>query len=161
MRPILVLATLASAALAQPVPPPTDWSDWKPLVGEWTGDRPKPDSPTGSFTLSPELQGRVLVRKNYAVYTKPTAARHDDLMVIYKDGATTRADYWDNEAHVIHYTVTVDKNRWVFVSEGPGPRFRLTYILTSPTALGLLFEMAPPGEPIAWKQLIQATLHKK
>ena len=160
-RVLLLTTALTTSALAQPAPAPAaDWTDWKPLLGEWIGDRPKPDSPTGSFTLTAELQGRVLVRKNEAVYTKPIAARHDDLMIIAKDGATTHADYWDNEGHVIHYTVTAEKNRWVFVSDGPGPRFRLTYSLTSPTALALLFEIAPPGGT-AWKPYINATLHRR
>src|SRR5262244_1588463 len=50
------------------------------------------------------------------------------------DGAT-RADYWDSEGHVIRYGVTVDAGKSiVFLSEGAGPRYRLTYSFTGAKA---------------------------
>jgi hypothetical protein len=158
---------VGAPALAQPALPPADWKDWTAMLGEWEADGAGPGSPTGSFTLAPELQGRVLLRKNYAAYPKKDdrpAFRHDDLMVIYRDGDATRADYWDNEGHTIRYVATVDKGRsFTFISDAaPGrPRFRLTYAVVSANALSLRFEVAPPNAPDQFKPYIEATVHRK
>src|SRR5690349_8921140 len=96
----------SSIAFAQPAPlPMPDWSAWQPLVGHWVAD-PSPDGAVGSFSFTSELQSRVLMRKNVADYPK-TKVHHEDLMVVYKGETLTRADYWDNEGHVIRYTVTL------------------------------------------------------
>jgi hypothetical protein len=161
------LVILASVhAVAQPAAPAADWKDWAPLIGEWEGDAGGPGSPAGSFTLATDLQGRVLVRKNHADYPKTNerpAFRHDDLMVIYREGDATKADYWDNEGHLIRYVATVDKGRtFVFVSEPARgqPRYRLTYTLTGAKALSLRFEIAAPDTPDQFKSYILATLHR-
>ena len=159
---VAVSATLCATAAAQPAMPAADWGAWKPLVGEWVADA-TPDGATGGSSFALELQGRVLVRKNFADYAK-TKQRHDDLMVIYQEHGSTRADYWDNEGHVIHYVATVGDGgkRFTFVSDaGAGPRFRLTYVVTGARTLGLSFEIAPPGSPEAWKPYIQASVHRK
>ena len=92
----------------------------------------------GGFSLRPELGGKVLVRRNLS-------GAHEDLMVIDPDGA----DYWDNEGHVIHYTVTADGKSAVFLSkeDAPGPRYRLTYVSTGADTVSIKFEIAPPGKP--------------
>src|SRR5262249_44579660 len=78
------------------------------LQGQWSAEG-------GSFILRPELDGKVLVRHN-------KSGRHEDLMVIYG----SRADYWDNEGHVIHYAVTADGKSAVFLSDpdAGGRRYR-------------------------------------
>lgn len=161
-------ALLASAfAVAQPAPPTVDWKDWRPMLGDWEADAAGPTAPTGGYSLTADLQGRVLVRKNHAQYPKSgdrPASTHDDLMVIYRDGAATRADYWDSEGHLIHYAVTIDKGKsFTFLSDGaPGqPRFRLTYTLTGAATVSLRFEIAPPNAPDQFKPYIQATAHRK
>src|SRR6185312_5181994 len=114
---VAALVAAASATVsAQPAPPAVDWSAWQPLVGEWVAD-PTPDGATGGSSFALDLQKRVLVRKNVADYPK-TKQRHDDLMVVYQQGGATRADYWDNEGHVIHYVATVGDGgkRFTFVS---------------------------------------------
>jgi hypothetical protein len=82
---------------------------------------------------------------------------------VYQDAGVTRADYYDNEGHLIRYAVTVDKGRFVFLSDPVAgqPRFRLTYMIEKPGALKLTFEIAPRGTPEAWKPYITATAHKK
>jgi hypothetical protein len=161
---LLLLSSLP--ALAQPAPPPTDWKAWSPLIGDWVADSGGAGSPTGSCSFAIDLQGRVLVRKNVADYPKSVerpASHHEDTMIIYPETGATRADYWDNEGHAIHYTVTVEKQGFVFVSQAAQgqPRFRLTYSVTSPSALSLRFELAAPNAPEQWKPYIQATLHRK
>lgn len=170
MRKTIFAAALVVASLLLMMPdaraqpsPAADWSAWQPLVGNWVAD-PMPDGAVGSFSFTPDLQKRVLVRKNVADYPKTTRAHHEDLMVVYQDGATTRADYWDNEGHVIHYVATVADGgkKYTFVSDASAgrPRFRLTYTMTGAGALALAFDMAMPNAPDAWKPYIQATAHK-
>ena len=164
MKASLVAAGImlcSAQAFAQPALPAADWSAWQPLVGEWVADA-SPDGAVGGFSFALDLQKRVLVRKNVADYPKQKV-HHEDLMVVYQDGAATRADYWDNEGHVIHYSVAVSDGgkKYVFLGEAqPGkPRFRLSYTLTSPTKVALSFEIAPPGRE--FKPYISATAHKK
>jgi hypothetical protein len=125
------------------------------LEGEWTaegGGQPGQAS-AGGFRFQPELDGKILLRTNRSEY--PASANrpaivHKDLMVIYPgaEGKPARADYWDNEGHVIRYTVTADGKSAVFLSDADaaGPRFRLTYAVTDAKTLSIKFEMAQPGK---------------
>ncbi|MBZ5631419.1 MAG: hypothetical protein LAO06_21405 [Acidobacteriia bacterium] len=162
---VAVLVLSATMAAAQELPKDR-WADWQPFLGAWEGaGGGGPGQGSGGFTFTPELQGAVLVRHNYAQYPaskdKP-AYRHDDLMVIYPDpsGKQTRADYWDNEGHVIHYSVefTDGAHKLVMVSEAgqPGPRYRLTYVQTGANDLKLTFEIAPPETPEKFTTYIEA-----
>ena len=161
---------LASPAIAQQALPPADWKEWAPLLGEWVADKGQPGGATGGFTLTGELQGRVLVRRNFADYPKSkerAAFRHDDLTVFSLDNGALRADYWDNEGYLIHYAVAFTKGEKgpvvVCTSEvvKAAPRFRFTYTVTSGKTMSIAFEIAPPGKPDEFKPYIQATLHKK
>lgn len=160
MRTSLLLAALMLPAPAHA----NSWTDWKPLLGSWSAVVP---GGKGWFTLEPALGDHVLVRKNHAEYAatkdKP-AVVHDDLMVIYADGDTTRADYYDSEGHVIRYQVALaaaDKKA-VFVSDArPGaPRFRLTYDYATKDLLDFTFDVAPPDAPAAWKTYMSAKIHR-
>ena len=162
---VLAVSMLAvGGAAAQPSAPAVDWSAWAPLVGEWEGEAA--GGATGGFTFAPELQGRVLVRHNHAEYPKMgerPAMRHDDVMVVYREGDATRADYWDNEGHVIRYVATVEKGKgFTFVSAPAAgqPRYRLTYTVTDAKTVALRFEVAPPNAPDAWKTYIQTAVHR-
>jgi hypothetical protein len=166
---VALLVFFSFAAAAQTQSQTKDrWADWKPFLGTWQGTGTgQPGQGAGEFTLQAELQNGILVRRNYAEYpaTKDKPAyRHDDLMVIYPDNEKTRADYWDNEAHVIHYLAEISAGKLVFTSDPaqPGPRFRLTY--TSTTAndtLKILFEIAPPNDPSAFKTYIEASARRR
>lgn len=165
--PALVLLGLVPA-FAQPAAPPADWKDFTPLIGEWVGDPASPpDGVRGGFVIEPGIGGRVLVRKNWAEYpaTKDRPPfRHEDLMVIYREGGTTRADYWDNEGHVIRYAVTTPSpGTFVFSSEGREgePRFRLTQAIDASGAMSIRFEMAAPNAPGEFKPYITASAHRK
>ena len=129
-----------------------DWGPAQFLVGQWTGEGTgQPGQGSGAFSFTPDLQGKVLVRKNYAEY--PPAAgkpgfRHDDLTVLYREAGRLRAIYFDSEDHVIRYSVEPAPGGVVMVSEGArsAPRYRLTYTSTGPDTLALKFEVAPPGK---------------
>jgi hypothetical protein len=127
------------------------------LVGEWpaTGEG-RPGSASGTAVFARGLQDRVIVRTSFAESPATAgrpASRHDDLMVIYAapDGGA-RADYYDNESHVIRYAVqSPGPGRAVFLSEAAAgqPRFRLTYALQASGLLEGEFAIAAPGQDFA------------
>jgi hypothetical protein len=128
------------------------------LLGEWQASGSgSPGEAAGSATFAPGLQDRVIIRTSFAEYRasgSTPASRHDDLMVIYAGGeAGIRADYYDNEGHVIHYTVTVAApGEASFVSDiaSGAPRFRLSYTLGADGVMHGEFAIAPPGKPEAF-----------
>lgn len=123
------------------------------LVGEWVGaGTGAPGEGTGGFTFQRELQGKVLVRRNFAEYPAANgrpAYRHDDLMVIYDDAPNTkRADYWDNESHVIRYTVASSPDGCTITFESPRSAteaaYKLVYTFKTPDEVSIGFQIAPP-----------------
>src|SRR5882724_5087765 len=144
MRGLIIFASLLIAVGARA----EDWGPLQFLVGSWAGEgRGEPGRGSGSFSFTPDLQGKILVRKSFAGYPaangKP-AYRHDDLMIVYRDGPSRRlrAIYFDNEEHAIQYSIQPSEGGAVFESDGPRdlPRFRLTYTRAGSGALKLKFE---------------------
>ncbi len=135
------------------------------LLGEWQAvGSGKPGEGTGSSTFSMTVQDHVLLRTSFAAYPpagdKP-AYRHDDLMVVYVDvDSLVKAEYIDNEGHVIRYTVrSPAPGEAVFVSPASPatPRYRLTYKLLPDSTLTGTFEIAPPGKPEAFSTYLNWT----
>lgn len=165
----LTLLTMAIPANAQQGAKPVNWDSYRFLLGEWVGEGGgDPGQGVGGFTFSLDLQNTILVRKNFADYpaTKDRPAfSHNDLMVVYKEGETTRAIYFDNEQHVINYTVTFsqDSTSVVFLSDviASAPRFRLTNTKTGNDSMSITFEFAPPGKPEAFTRYIDANARRK
>lgn len=126
------------------------WKKLDFLTGNWVGFAGEKDTPLGpghgAYSFNPELNGKILVRKNAAHYD--SGVQHDDLMVVYLETDTPRAIYFDTEGHVIRYNLAFPgANRVVFESDGsqPGPRYRLTYWMEGASLNGQ-FEVAPPGK---------------
>jgi len=155
---LLAFLTVFPALHAQTREP---WKKLDFLLGVWTGIAGEKDTPLGagqgSFSFKPELQQKIIVRRNNAQYD--SGAQHDDLMVIYIDAPNDppRAIYFDTEGHVIRYKLTFPSaNRVVFESEGAqsGPKYRLTYWLEDGSLNGR-FEVAAPGSDyqtyLKWK----------
>jgi len=172
VRVLLILAGLWLLSIVGSAQETThDWAPFARLLGDWVGEGGgQAGQGTGEFSFHPDLQNRILVRKNYAAYpaTKDRPAfRHDDLMVVYRepDNAPIRALYLDNEGHVIHYSVTAssDQKTIEFVSEAlpASPRYRLTYLITGSDTLTLKFEIAPPGKPDSFTTYIEAKAKRK
>jgi hypothetical protein len=146
------------------------WDDWKFLLGEWVGEGGgAPGQGGGNLTFQFDLQDQVLLRRNHvdfpATPERPAFA-HDDLTVIYPDPAgSMRAIYFDNEAHVIHYTAafTGDGNTVTFVSDPilSAPRFRTTYIKGQDRTMTIRFEIAPPGNPDGFSVYTEGTAKVK
>ncbi len=136
-------------------------------MGRWTGEGSgEPGTGSGAFSLAPDLQGKILVRKNFATY--PAAAgqpafRHDDLMIVYREeqSGELRAMYWDSEGHVIAYAVQPAADGGVtFVSGAPPTRmrYRLTYLPAGKDKIKIRFEIAPPGKDFT--TYLEAAAHR-
>jgi hypothetical protein len=134
------------------------------LVGNWEGVGGQAGA-TGGFTFAPGVQDRVIVRTNYSD-TPPSggkpASRHDDLMVIYVDAGLVKAEYFDNEGHVVRYVAEARPGEVMFLSEikPSEPRYRLTYTRGSATTLNGKFDIAPPGQPEAFASYLSWTARK-
>jgi len=168
-RILLLLAVFAVGDLNQAKAKDDLWESFRFLIGEWVGEG-KDGQGSGTFTLAPDLQGKVLVRKNHAELPAADgrpAAVHDDLMVIYKsgDGQPAKAIYFDSENHVINYTVNFspDKQSLTFLSAAApsAPRFRLTYQKEADDRVAIKFEIAPPGKPEEFKLYLEGKARKK
>jgi len=161
---IALLFVLCVLAVAQK---PKSCGGVDSLVGEWTGvGSGAPGEGGGGFTFQRELQGKVLVRRSFAEYPPANgrpAYRHDDLMVIYGDANARRADYWDNENHVIRYAVATSADGCALTFESEQhpmqPRYRLTYKITSPDEVSIGFQVAAPGKDFG--DYITATAKRK
>ncbi len=119
---------VAVALLSSPLHAASDndpWDSYRFLLGEWTGEGSgQPGQGKGEFTFAPELDGKVLVRRNVnQIPTGPDRPPtvHEDLMVVYpaEKGQPLRAIYFDNEGHVISYTVhpSDDRRSLTFLSD--------------------------------------------
>ncbi len=163
MRHLLVVAMLLCSLGTHA----QDWGPLQFLIGHWSGEGSTADhgSGVGAFSFTPDLQGKILLRKNFAEYPEANgkpAHRHDDLMIVYHDGVSDelRAIYFDSEEHLIHYAIRPSGNSVVFLSEGPqdAPRFRLTYTSAGPDQLKVKFEIAAPGKDFI--PYIEASAHR-
>ena len=135
------------------------WAPLAFLIGDWSGaGSGKPsDAITGSTRFFMDLDGKILVRKNRAELAAKSGEKsgtvHEDLMIIYPQGkgSAFRADYFDNEGHVIHYALSFPEKQPSVVFESDsgaaGPRFRIVYAMESQGAGTLVneFWIAPPG----------------
>jgi hypothetical protein len=167
---LVALALLLSAgAVAGRAAEPDRWADLRFLIGDWAGEG-KAGEGTGEFSLAPDLEGKVLVRRGKADLPdagQRPAGHHEDLMVLHRDGADgpIKADYFDNEGHVIHYSATVSKDGQTvtFLSEAvaSGPRFRLTYTKEKEDTVAVKFEIAPPGKPDGFQTYLEGTARRK
>lgn len=165
MKRLFLSACFASVcALAQ-----TPADPWKPLrflIGEWTGEGGGgPGQGSGAFSLGFELNGKVLIRRNLSEYPAQggrPAERHEDLMIVYLDEASSaaRAIFFDSEGHVIRYRVAAAGAGVVFESEpGPGPGYRLSYVPAGAQVKGK-FEIRAPGED-RYRTYLDFTVRRK
>src|SRR5260370_1217123 len=130
---VLCAAMLGMGTAVQAQPPLAKGLEvFQFVVGEWTGEGSgKPGQGSGSFSLAPDLEGKILIRHNRADYPAANgrpAISHRDLMVVYVEANEPRADYYDTEGHVIHYRLEAgsDSKKLALVSDAAAnaPRYR-------------------------------------
>ncbi|MBI4890370.1 MAG: hypothetical protein HY821_07070 [Acidobacteria bacterium] len=159
------IALLSFLLMAQAESPA--WERLSQLAGEWEGvGSGAPGEAQGRFTIAFDLQKQILVRRNWAEYpatAQRKAFRHDDLMVIYREAGAVKAEYFDNEGHVIRYTVSASGERIVFLGDAVAgqPRFRFTYTIRTDGELGIEFEIAGPDAQEKFEPYIQARARRK
>lgn len=130
------------------------WEKMHWLLGGWQGEGfGQPGLGGGIFSFSFDLDKNIIVRKSHSEYNsddKKSVVMHDDLMIIYKepDGTGIKADYFDNEGHVIKYSVLQSDKAIVFLSEKQpdAPAFRLIYKLLDTITVNVKFEISGDGK---------------
>ena len=166
---LLLVFALPVICAAQQKPAP-QWAKFDFLLGTWTAaGSGSPGEGGGEFSFAFDLQKRVLVRRSHTAY--PAAANrpafaHDDLLIIYADDQQLfRADYYDNEGHVIRYAIefSADGNTCALTSDvSPAqPRFRLIYRKTKEGELAITLDIAPPGQPNSFKTYVSGAARRK
>ncbi len=167
---ILILTFLPCEKMyAQQTAAAGTWDGWKFLIGEWYGEGSgQPGQGIGGYTFSLDLQGAILVRKNFAHYpaTKDRPEyTHDDLMVVYYEHNKPEAIYFDNEKHIIRYNVEFSKDSTsvIFLSDvlPSSPRYRLTYTKAGENQVRITFETAPADKPEAFSRYIESVARRK
>lgn len=165
----LLVCVVVTSKLASAQQPSNKWEKWNSLMGEWVGEgNGQPGQGTGSFTFQTDLDGQVLVRKNHTEFPATAdrpASIHNDLLYIYPDysGIASKAIYFDNEGHVINYSISYSDNSIVFVTEivPNAPRFRLSYIMIDKDTINTRFEIASPQKPEEFKVYIEGKSIRK
>jgi hypothetical protein len=131
----------------------TTWDKWNWIMGEWEGEgNGQPGQGSGSFSFKQDLDKNILTRRSHSEYpataNKPLII-HDDLMIVYPDqqSSPAKAIYFDNEGHIINYTITFPDKSIVLTSDKNSmPVFRLTYVLLDNGMVNTKFEMSKDGE---------------
>jgi hypothetical protein len=77
-----------------------------------------------------------MIRKNWSDKDK-----HEDSMMIFRDGARCEAIYADNQGHVIRYEVDASGSSATFRTS----QYRLLYVASGPDTIRGTFEVA--GKP--------------
>ncbi len=165
--PLALVIMLSEGQFTKALANDDPWAPFQFLIGEWVGEGKQGQG--SHFSLTPDLQGKILVRRNHAELPADRfrPGPHEDLMVIYKseDGKSAKAIYFDNEGHLINYAVTFspDKQTLTFISPAApsAPRFRLTYQKEAEDRVGIKFEIAPPEKPEEFKTYLEGKARKK
>jgi len=133
------------------------WNQLQFLIGSWSS--PVSGQPgegvSGLTTFSYDLDKKVIVRNSRAEFAPgPGESKglvHEDLLVIYQQPGELqlRAIYFDNEGHIINYTLSFPAIQpgVVFESEASqtSPHARLVYKAADDDSLVTEFFVAAPG----------------
>jgi len=162
----IVLGSVAAVGQAQTKP---ELAAVSFLIGDWVSGRgdvaDTGQQSTGSSHIQLVANGGALLRQDRTnLFDKNgrAAGGLDQVMLVYPEGGTLRADYSDGQ-HVIHYTsAAVEAGKSVTFSTSPSaaaPMFKLNYTLDDPNTLAVTFSMAPPGSS-TFRNIATGTLKK-
>ena len=132
---------------------PEKWEGMDWLLGQWQGEgKGQPGQGGGMFSFSFDLDKNIIVRKSHSEYNtndKNSLIKHDDLLIIYYEPEETvlKAIYFDNEGHIINYSVNQADKSLILLSEKKSdmPQFRLTYTPLDDSAVNVKFEISTDG----------------
>jgi len=152
----LLALLLAPFSFAQSPAKPDPWAGLRFLAGSWearTAGGTAGAEAIGVYSFEWELAGHLLARHSTGSACKGPQdfdCLHRDLLYIYPEGpaGALQAIYFDNEGHVIHYSVSAPQpGTAIFLSDPaqPGPQFRLRYQLAEGTMTGQ-FALRMPGQ---------------
>jgi len=164
IRIILIIIVLALAFELHAQKNAVNWDKWSYLIGEWINyGNGQPEQGKGSFSFTKDLGGQIIIRKNHAEFPaseKQAASSHDDMLIIYADngGIPGRAIYFDNEGHILNYSITYSDSSIVLIHEQKQsfPGFRLTYSKINSKRVNVKFEISYPQKPDAFKPYLEA-----
>lgn len=159
---LLILAAILGVTSATQSPPPQaqeqdPWAPFEFLIGSWSAlaSGQPGEAISGSTTFSFGLDKKVLIRNNRAEYAAKPGEKaglvHEDLLIVYRQPGESqfRAVYFDNEGHIINYTIAFPGKQVAVVFETENnqksPRFRLIYEAGEDGVLSVDFLVAPPG----------------
>jgi len=155
------------SAFAQSSERPDPWKALSFLLGTWEAKTAagQPASVSGSYLFREELSGHVLARhtisKDGCKGPSDFDCDHNDMLYAWQafPHGPVSAIYFDNEGHVIHYSVstvaTPDATTAIFLSDPnqPGPLFRLVYERKGDTMSGK-FQSQMPGHS-EWQSYLE------
>lgn len=129
-------------------------NNWDWLIGSWEGiGSGKPGEGKGFFSFEYQLDQNVIVRKSHSEYPSKDLKNktiHKDLMIVYLDEnkKLSKAIYFDNEGHIINYSISYSEKTITFLSEtiAKMPTFKLTYQLLENKEINTVFEISMDGK---------------
>lgn len=128
MMKSMILSLLAGAGLLCGQSASRPWEPLQFLIGKWKGaGGGEPGAGQGAFSFLLELDGRILVRRSFNQLA--SGQRHEDLMIVFPDGSSWRAVYFDSEGHTIQYSITFPTANAAVFESGSDPKYRLSYVL--------------------------------
>jgi hypothetical protein len=146
------------------------WEPYRFLMGDWIGEETgRPGAGSGGFSFATDLDDNILVRKSFAHFPAEQGKAeftHSDFMVVYPESdKPIRAIYWDNEAHVINYTVdhSPAADTVTFLSDPVKgqPRFRLSYIKLAQDTVNVVFEYSTPDRQDTFRTYLTGRAFRK
>jgi hypothetical protein len=133
------------------------WDQLHFLIGSWSSpvSGQQGQGVSGSAIFSYELDKKVIVRKSRAEFAPQPGEKeslvHEDLLVIYQQPGEPqfRAIYFDNEGHIIHYTLSFPSKQPAVIFESEASETshcaRLIYEAGADDKLHTEFFVAVPG----------------
>ena len=122
------------------------WDSFKFLMGQWKTEA----AAAAGIEVVPSLDNKVLLITNSQPLHKTGAVRkrrdgYKSLTIVYLEGLTPRATFFDNEGRVVTYDVQTAHNKLVLtsVAAGAAARSRVIYQESRAGAINIEFESAP------------------